>query len=435
MKTSTLYTRREFLQSGLMGGALAYTAPAFLLNTMSALHARAAESAVQTVTGRDGPILVVLQLSGGNDGLNTVIPHANDLYYRARPTLAIRPDQALKLNDQFGLHPALAGIRELYDDGLAAVVHGVGYPNPNRSHFRSMEIWHTAVDADRSSNQGWIGRYFDNACSGCDPSVAINLGRENPQAFAARIPKGVSFQANRSLVFEDPMADLHAMSDQEYAEASGGSIAFLRGGGDTRQIDALDFIERTAMHAQVSSEKIDAIIRTGAVPGEFPNSALGRDLRTVAQLIGGEMPTRIYYLSMGGFDTHARQAGAHQSLMAAFGDAMKAFMREMQRQGNAERVLVLTFSEFGRRVEENAGQGTDHGAAAPCFLFGGGIRAGLHGKMPALDPAALKRGDLIHTADFRSVYAAILDRHLGTDSRPILGRGFPPLDLLKPAAS
>ncbi len=421
---SNLYTRREFIRSGVLGGALAYTAPAFLLSTMKSLQAATAKTALQGITGRDAPILVVLQLSGGNDGLNTVIPLGNDYYYKARPTIGIKAQDVIKLDDLNGLNPALAGIGDLYNDGLAAVLHGVGYPNPNRSHFRSMEIWHTAVDSDRASSRGWLGRYFDNTCSGCDPTIAINLGKENPQAFAAKIPKGISFQAEKKLAFDDPMSEIHAMMDGDDADASGGSIAFLRGGGGTTQIDALDFIERTAMHAEVSTEQINSISKAYTVQETFPNTGLGRDLRTVAQLIGGGMPTRIYYVSLGGFDTHANQLGSHRNLLTTLGDAMKAFVREMKRQGNQERVLALTFSEFGRRVGENAGRGTDHGAAAPCFLFGGKVKAGVHGAMPSLKPTDLAQGDLVFNTDFRSIYASILEDHMQTDSKAILGRNF-----------
>lgn len=424
MNASQLYTRREFLRAGLLGGALAQTAPAFLLSTINALHATTTRAAVQGITGRDASILVVLQLSGGNDGLNTVVPYQNDFYRKARPTIAINERDVLKLDGMNGLHPGLVGIRELYDEGLASILHGIGYPNPNRSHFRSMEIWHTAVDANRSSNQGWLGRYFDNACSSCDPTIAIHIGKENPQAFAAKIPKGISIPSDKAVPFDDPMMEAHAMMDGADANAAGGSITYLRGGGGTTQIDALDFIERTAMQAQVSSEQINSISKAYAVQETFPATGLGRDLRTVAQLIGGGMPTRIYYVSLGGFDTHVNQLGAHRNLLATLGDAMKAFMRELKRQGNQERVLTLTFSEFGRRVGENAGRGTDHGAAAPCFLFGGKVKAGVHGKMPSLNPSDLSEGDIVFNTDFRSIYATILEDHMKADSRPILGRYF-----------
>lgn len=422
-----LFTRRSFLRTGLLGGAVTYTTPAFLLATMNALHAATRDSAVQGITGKDGPILVVLQLSGGNDGLNTVIPYANDDYRKARPSIGLAGKDVLKLTDEIGLHPAMAGVHGLFKDGMASLVQGVGYPNPNRSHFRSMEIWHTAVDANRTANRGWIGRYFDNTCKGCDPAMAIHIGRENPQAFAADVPTGISFQSPDRYRFDDPMEGMHAMLDED--DTAGGSIGTLRGAGGTTQVDALAFIERTALHAQVSSDQIREITGQYQPETDFPNTALGRDLGTIAQLIGGGMPTRIYYASLGGFDTHANQSGTHNRLLQTFSEAIEAFMKEMKRQDNHERVTVLTFSEFGRRVHENAGRGTDHGAAAPCFLFGGNIRAGLHGTLPSLAPKDLFQGDLVHTTDFRSIYATLLEDHLRADSKLILGRNFRKLDL------
>ncbi|MCB1071157.1 MAG: DUF1501 domain-containing protein, partial [Kiritimatiellae bacterium] len=294
-----LYTRRSFLRSGLLGGAVTCTTPAFLLSTMNALHAATRDSAIQGVTGKDGPVLVVVQLSGGNDGLNTVIPYTNDHYRKARPNLGLPVKEVLRLTDEIGLHPAMTGVHALFKDGMAALVQGVGYPNPNRSHFRSMEIWHTAVDANRTSNRGWIGRYFDNTCKGCDPSVAISIGKETPQAFAADVPVGICFQTAERYRFDDPMEDIHAMAGEDNADAAGGSITTLRGGGGTEQVNALDFIERTAMQAQVSSDQIREITGRYQPGTDFPNSALGRDLGTIAQLIGGGMPTRIYYASLG----------------------------------------------------------------------------------------------------------------------------------------
>src|SRR5438876_94316 len=200
----TLKTRREFLRSTMLGSALSWTVPAFLANTFSALHSDAADKATQTATGRDSQILVILQMAGGNDGLNTVVPYANDHYHRARPRLGVADTKVLKLNDDVGLHPNLAGFKELYDAGQLSVIQGVGYPNPNRSHFRSTEIWETACEADRVEQYGWLGRYFDNTCSGCDPTVAVNIGRQMPQAFAAKHPKGVSLDNPQNYRFIPP---------------------------------------------------------------------------------------------------------------------------------------------------------------------------------------------------------------------------------------
>src|SRR6516162_9520489 len=207
----TLQTRREFLRHTVLGGALSWTVPSFLANTFAALQADAADKATQTATGRDGTILVVLQMAGGNDGLNTVVPFANDHYHRARPRLGLSAEKVLKLNDELGLHPNLAGFKELYDAGHLGIVQGVGYPNPNRSHFRSTEIWQTASDSQKFEKYGWVGRYFDNACKGCDPTVGVSIGRQMPQAFAAKVPMGVSLENPQSYRY---MSDERGMSGE-----------------------------------------------------------------------------------------------------------------------------------------------------------------------------------------------------------------------------
>src|SRR5215467_9167994 len=197
----TLKTRREFLRTSVLGGALSCNVTTFLADTFSALQAEAADSATQTANGRDGSILVVLQMAGGNDGLNTVVPYSNDHYHRARPRLGLDEKRILKINDELGLHQNLSGFKELYDAGELSVIQGVGYPNPNRSHFRSTEIWQTATDSEKIESSGWLGRYFDNSCSGCDPTIAINLGRQMPQAFQAKHPVGVSLDSPQNYRF------------------------------------------------------------------------------------------------------------------------------------------------------------------------------------------------------------------------------------------
>src|SRR5476651_758642 len=189
----TLQTRREFLRRTVLGSSLAWTVPAFLANTFSALQAEAADSATQIATGKDATILVVLQMAGGNDGLNTVVPYANDFYHKARPRIGLAADKIIKINDDIGFHGAIGGFKNLYDSGNLAVVQGVGYPNPNRSHFRSTEIWQTASNSDRVEKNGWIGRYFDNACPGADPAVGVTIGNQLPEAFFAAKPKGIVF--------------------------------------------------------------------------------------------------------------------------------------------------------------------------------------------------------------------------------------------------
>ncbi len=440
MNNSTLQTRREFLRTTLMGTALTWTVPSFIQATMQSLYADQLGAVVQRPTGKDSPILVVIQLAGGNDGLNNVIPYSNDFYFKARPTLAIPRKDALRLTDDFGLHPALAGFKELFDNGQMAIVHGVGYPNPNRSHFRSTEIWQTAADADRALPSGWLGRYFDNQCAGVDSTAGISIGDEEPQAFTGKTSHSVSFQnpqfyrvlgARDALDPEEEyfrqMNGRGRFGEDNNEGASIGSLA----SGATRMSEetAIDFLERTALDAQVSSDKILAIARK--VKGEnFGAGRLGRELELVARLIAGGMTTRVYYVSHGGFDTHVNQSGAHERRLRELGDALKAFVQDLAAQGNLDRVAIMTFSEFGRRVSENASRGTDHGTAAPMFLCGGHIRGGLHGKMPSLRPQDLDQGDLKYTTDFRSVYATLLDKHLAAPSAAILGRAYTPLGVM-----
>ncbi|HEX3798478.1 MAG TPA: DUF1501 domain-containing protein [Verrucomicrobiae bacterium] len=444
MKTDAiLRTRRDFLRSTILGGAFAYTAPAFLANTFSALEAEAANSATQAVTGRDGTILVVLQMAGGNDGINTVVPFADDNYHRARPHLGLAANDVLKLTDSVGLHPSLTGFKGLYDSGNLAVIQGIGYPNPNRSHFRSTEIWQTASDSAEFERYGWLGRYFDNACAGCDPTVGINIGRQMPQAFAAKNPMGVSLENPQGYRFisnekgasngEQSYRKLNELDDPAMMESSSGAES---NSGDTigaihgptpHTGSALDFLERTAMDAQLSSDKIRAISAKIDNKGNYPQSQLANSLKLVARLIGGGLPTRVFYVSQGGYDTHTNQLPAQQRLLKDLGDSLKAFTDDMKAQGNMSRVVVMTFSEFGRRVAENANGGTDHGAAAPMFIVGEKVKAGLLGKYPSLAPGDLFEGDIKYNVDFRSVYAGLLESWLKTPSAPILGRQFTPL--------
>ena len=437
----TLKTRREFLRSTVLGGALSWTVPSFLANTLSALQAQAADSATQVATGRDGTILVVLQMAGGNDGLNTVVPFANDFYRKARPKIGLGSDQVLKLNDDLGLHPGLAGLKALYDAGRLAVVQGVGYPNPNRSHFRSTEIWQTASDPERFEKYGWIGRYFDNACAGCDPTVGVCVGGQTPQSFASRSGRGINLDNPQNYRFlpgrtkpgelpltEETVRQLNLPEDGS-AENSGATIGAI-GGPVAHAGSALDYVERVALDAEVSSEKIRAISGRVQNQASYPASQLGNALKLVARLIGGGLPTRIFYVSQGGYDTHTNQSGNHERLLRDLGGSIQAFVEDLQAQANLERVLLLTFSEFGRRVAENANQGTDHGAAAPMFLVGHRLKAGLLGTYPSLAPADLFQGDLKFAVDFRSVYASVLDDWLQTPSAPILGRKFEPLAIV-----
>jgi uncharacterized protein (DUF1501 family) len=442
----TLRTRREFLRTTVLGSALSWTLPAFLANTLSALQSEAADSATQITTGKDSTILVVLQMAGGNDGLNTVVPYSNDFYHRARPKIGLSADKIIKLDGDIGFHGSLTGFKNLYDAGNLAVVQGVGYPNPNRSHFRSTEIWQTASDSETIEKYGWLGRYFDNACSGADPTVGVTIGSQLPEAFFAKTPKGIcfnnpqnyrfmasgateeSYKKLNELEMSSPLPDGGPTMAPE--ENSGGSIASLPAGMPMTGGRAVDFISRTALDAQLSSEKVRDVAARVQNQAVYPGSVLGNSLKLVAKLIGGGLPTRVYYVSQGGYDTHTNQIGTQQRLLQDLGDSTKAFVDDMKAQGNMQRVLVMTFSEFGRRVNENANGGTDHGAAAPIFVVGNKVKAGLLGRYPSLAPQDLYQGDIKYNVDFRNVYASVLENWLKTKSAPILGKQFEPLPLV-----
>jgi uncharacterized protein (DUF1501 family) len=439
---NTLQTRRKFLRTSVLGAAATWTLPVFLEKTFFTLDALAAGALTQTATGKDGTILVILQLAGGNDGLNTVVPFADHAYHRARPKLALPPEKVLKLNSAIGFNPQLTGLKSLYDSGQLAVVQGVGYPNPNRSHFRSTEIWQTASDADRVENEGWVGRYFDNCCSGADPTIGLAVSDQTPQAFSAKVPTGVTLSRPEQFRWKastgadgKPLTEEEAFYRQLIGDAEGRPAVSTDGntisslpGSAHNEAGVEDFLRRTAWDAQISSDMILAIARKYKTNMPYPQSPLGASLNLIGRMIAGGLPTRVYYASQGGFDTHAGQIGSHDRLMAVVNDAIAAFVADLKQQGNFERVLLMTFSEFGRRVAENANNGTDHGTAAPMFLLGGRVKPGLFSKQPSLTD--LDNGDLKFTIDFRSVYASVLEQWLRAPSQVVLGRKFSTLPIV-----
>ena len=439
----TLHTRRQFLRTSMLGAAASWTLPVFLEKTFFALDAMAADALTQIATGKDGTILVVLQMAGGNDGLNMVVPYADDIYYRSRPKLGLPADKVLKLNSYAGLNGKLTGLKALFDEGHLSIVQGVGYPNPNRSHFRSTEIWQTASDADRNESEGWLGRYFDNCCAGADPTVGVAIGEEMPQAFAAKTPTGITFSQPEQFRWRPSEKVEGRMSAEEsffrqlngsaggeealLAASEGASISAIPGKSKT-DLSTIDFLQRTALDAQLSSDKILAIARKYKSNVPYPQGRLAASLSMIARMIAGGLPTRVYYASQGGFDTHAGQVNAHERLMGELNDALSAFATDLKQQGNFDRVLLITFSEFGRRVVENANGGTDHGAAAPMFILGGAVKPGLFGKYPSLSD--LDHDDLKFNTDFRSVYGTVLDKWLRAPSQVVLGRKFPALPIV-----
>lgn len=438
MKTP-FQTRREFLKTGFKGVSLlaaAGYAPAFLARTAEAAGA-----------APDSRILVVLQLGGGNDGLNTVIPFADDLYHKARPTIGIAANDVLKVSDHLGLNPALKLLKAQFDEGRVAIVQNVGYPNPNRSHFRSMEIWHTgADDTQRREVTGWIGRYFDAQCAGADPrhlaemgSVGLNFGKVMPQSFRNTSNIGISLDNPDTFLWNPSGETLGLAKAQEAIFArlnkpQDNAMATMQrsmeqlGGISPNQPGAIDFLKNTAMNAVVAGDRIREILAKSKDAASYPRSALAEKLKTVGKLIAGNFPTRVYYVSLGGFDTHQQQLNTHPRLLADFAESVHAFYEDLRQQKNADKVLLLGFSEFGRRVAENGSAGTDHGAAAPMFVFGEKIKGGIHGTPPDLEN--LTDGDIRHQIDFRQVYAAILEGWLGTPAEKVLGKKFDKIPLV-----
>ncbi len=421
MSDPKVTTRREFLRSLTLAGVGA-TVPVFVNDLAWAIANPLDAPLVSSKPGvPDDRILVIVQLAGGNDGLNTVIPYRDDNYYANRPNIAIRPDQVLRLRGDVGLHPAATGLKELYDEGLLSIVQGVGYPNPNRSHFVSNDIWETA-SPEQSTVEGWVGRYFDHQCSGSDPAPAesaIAITGETPRAFMGDTFDGIAFTDLRKLEWEGDDSMRGA-----FEKLNGPAAAPASTGDD----DKTSYLTRIAMDARASAERMRRAMER-RTKSNYPNHAFGRSMLTISKMIQEQMPTRVYYASLGGFDTHSAQLPRHAQLMTQFGATMKAFLTDLAQQGNLDRTVVLTFSEFGRRVAQNASGGTDHGEAAPLFLFGGDVRPGIVGRHPNLDK--LHRGDLKYRVDFRQVYSAILGKWLAADPEAVLGRRFKPLDIFK----
>jgi uncharacterized protein (DUF1501 family) len=409
-------TRREFLRHTLAGGSLVslgLTVPNFLTRTALAAPNAAAAGAKDT-------ILVVVQLTGGNDGLNTVIPFKDDEYAKLRPTLKQPAAQIKKLNDEVGLHPSLDGLAGLLQDNALCVVQGVGYPNPSQSHFRSMDIWQAAGTAE-TLTEGWIGKGLRQM----QGAGAFHLAANNEGAPLAL--SGAPVRAPSITSLEDFQLKLAAASGADKKEQKAIIESAVKGGGDKPSL--LDFVQRTAANTYASSQRLQEIGKNYQPKATYPQTPLANRLKLAAQLIDANLGARLFYVSLENFDTHANQATTHAQLLGELSAAVTAFYKDMAARGYQDRILMMTFSEFGRRARENGSKGTDHGSAAPMFLVGGKVSAGVVGKHPSL--TQLEMGNLKHHTDFRQVYAAILDNWLGVPSKDVLGQKFDPVPILK----
>jgi uncharacterized protein (DUF1501 family) len=405
-------TRRELLKIGLTGAAvvsMAHTMPSFVSQFAFAQQPKSAKLS-------NDNILVVIQLTGGNDGLNTLVPYADPAYVKARPKLALHKN-FLKLDDRFGLHPAMFGFKELFDKGQLAVIHGCGYPEPNRSHFRSMEIWHTA-NPKAAQATGWLGHFIDHAArGGLAPVNALNIGSELPLALVNEGAPVPSIDKLEDFTLRTADAKLDPKLIKE--------LNTVRQSEDS---PALKFLSRQATNAILAADKLEEVAKNQQRNLTFGYEPLDQQLRIISSLIAANSGTRLFYAQINGFDTHSSQADMHQRLLAQVSRAISAFHQELASKGLNDKVMVMCFSEFGRRVAENSSAGTDHGAAAPMFVSGGKIKAGLHGKAPSLSD--LDDGDVKYTTDFRRVYATLLERWLNADSTQVLGGKFEPVDFV-----
>lgn len=417
-------TRRDFLRASALGASAFGTAPLFLQ--------RAFAEAAQSGDGGNDRILVVLQLAGGNDGLNTVVPYADDAYHKARPKIKKSTKDILKLNDHVGLSDQLPFLHSMHEEGQLAVVQGVGYPSPNRSHFVSTSIWETA-DLKNRSNTGWLGRYFDNDCDNGDPTVGVSLNKTQPEAFGALKNPGISLSTPELYRWIHGGGD-EALAEEFFAElnspqeATGSSIEEVGKAGGLAGESNLAFLERVAQDARVSSEKILSLASKHKPKVTYDGTGISRSLNLVARMIAGGLSTRVYYVSHGGFDTHQGQTGRHDQLLSQLDASLKSFFTDLKEQGNSDRVTLMTFSEFGRRVGENASAGTDHGKASCLFVAGQPVKGGLYGEYPSLTD--LDQGDLKHTVDFRSVYATVVEDWLKGKAAPVVNGEFKKLGFI-----
>lgn len=405
-------SRREFLARGLYGIGVGAAMPLLLNRTSAALAAQALQGT--SIEKHPERILVVIELSGGNDGLNTVVPYGDPAYYRARPRLGIAERELRKVADGFGFHPSMVGFERLYKDGLLGIVHGCGYEHPSLSHFSSMGFWHTGVP-NGGEPLGWLGRLADRTYDTSKPNMIVNLGTS--QSLAVRSG------AHAPLVFDDP-----SRFRREGADVEKQALAALSRPRDTTNA-TLEFLAATAQNATESSDFVREATAGYRTPIDYGAiGGLGGNLQRVASLIASRMPTRLYYVTYQGnsFDTHVQQADLHGRLLMYTADAVRGFMDDLKRIGRADEVAVMIFTEFGRRVEENGSLGTDHGTATPMFLVGNGVNGGFYSRHPSLTD--LDDGNLKMTTDFRRVYATVIEEWLGyADSASILKGRFEPL--------
>lgn len=361
----------------------------------------------------DKPIIVVVEMNGGNDGLNTVVPYGQRGYRKVRPQIRIEKEQLLRINDEIGLNPAMIGFRDLYDDGRLAIINSVGYPNPNRSHFESMAIWHSAdLAGTRANGNGWLGQYLDESA----PKQRIDL--DGWFVGAGTVPPAL---VNR----RSQVASVERLQELQFKSLATAKRASQLGQGGS---DVSSFVSRCMTNSFASAEQLESLMKSKTTDVRFPPTALGKKLSIVSRLIRSGAASRTYYTIQAGYDTHASQLGPHANLLGELSSGIKALLDDLKQAKLDKQVVVLAFSEFGRRVEENQSQGTDHGTAGPVFIAGTHVKGGLYGEVPNLSD--LEKGDLKVKLDFRQVYGTLLDKWLKVGSEKVLHKKYESLDFI-----
>jgi len=396
------YNRRNFIAiSGLASTAL------FIPNFLKAFE-RVNKGLLQTDKGKK---LVVVQLSGGNDGLNTVVPYRNDIYYSGRQGIAVQRNQVITLNDELGLNPNLTAFKKLYDNANLAVINNVGYPNPDRSHFRSMDIWQTASGANDYVRSGWVGRFLDAQCADCNNAYhAIEVDDTLSLAMKGDKKTGIALR--------DPARLYNSTAEKYFAD----TVASYKAHGSATDTD-LNYLYKTMVETVSSADYIYKESKVYKSDVEYPQTDFAKNLKTVAELIVGGIDTDVFYVSLGSFDTHVNQVSQQNRLLGQLSDGLDAFVTDLKMNDRFKDVLIMTFSEFGRRVKQNASNGTDHGTANNIFMMSGALsKPGIYNDSPNLND--LDEGDLKYHIDFRSLYATVLNKWLNANDEQILGGKF-----------
>lgn len=399
------FTRRKFIGTSMVASG-SLMMPGFL---------KALDTSLRKNPPSNNNKLVVIHLSGGNDGLNTVIPVRNDLYYKSRPVLGIKKEKALSLSDEYSLNNAMKSFAELYDSGNLSIINGVGYPNPDFSHFRAVEIWQTGSERKEMVNSGWLGRYLDSQCvTAYNPHHMVQVDSFLGLAMRGNNISGISYRSSGafkedidSTLAKDILINTKTENSESY----------------------IDFLYKAVTDSYSSFDYLKAHNKEEHSATVYPDTSFGKKMRSISGFINGGAETRVYFASLLGFDTHAKQPGTHEKLLGDLSDSVYALIRDLKKNKKLDEVCIMVFSEFGRRLEENASIGTDHGTASNVYLLGGKLQQkGIYNPMPNL--ADLDSGNLKYTVDFRSIYATLLKKWLGADDELILKNKFPILNFI-----